>query len=94
MKASQLRVAFGKWRALNFTRTRQEMEAKQKQLEQTKQAQEQEFTMMQERKMEKAERIIRQRRQREVATEWIKMARYLKALKVKDEVLKQNLKYA
>jgi hypothetical protein len=38
MKASQLRVAFGRWRALNFTRTRLEMEAKQKQLEVTRQA--------------------------------------------------------
>lgn len=30
MKSSKVRVAFGKWRALNFTRTREEMELKQK----------------------------------------------------------------
>lgn len=43
--------------------------------------------------MDKAERIIKQRRQREVSTAWIQMARFLKALKVKDALLQQNIKY-
>ena len=59
MKTSNIRQAFSKWRALNFTATRETMQIKQKELIETKEAQRQEMEMMQQRKMDKAERIIK-----------------------------------
>jgi hypothetical protein len=42
---------------------------------------------MQQRKQDKAERIIKQRRQREISNAWITMAKVLKALRVKQAIL-------
>jgi len=42
---------------------------------------------MQLRKQQKAERILKQRRQREISNAWIQMTKELKALRVKQETL-------
>jgi len=41
----------------------------------------------------KAEKILKQKRQREIANAWIQMAKTLKQLRVKHEVMRQNLRY-
>lgn len=48
---------------------------------------------MQLHKQMKAERILKQRRQREISNAWITMAKVLKALKVKKDILNQNLRF-
>lgn len=42
---------------------------------------------MQQRKQDKAERIIRQRKQREISNAWITMCKVMKALRIKQEIL-------
>lgn len=44
-------------------------------------------------KQAKAMRILRQRKQREVTNAWIQMAKTMKAIRVKEQVAKENLAY-
>jgi hypothetical protein len=38
-------------------------------------------------------RILKQRKQREVTNAWIQMAKVMKAIRVKEQVAKENLAY-
>lgn len=69
------------------------MNQKQSELAQTKVRQQQEYENMQLHKQMKAEKILKQKRQREIANAWIQMAKTLKQLRVKHEVMRQNLRY-
>jgi hypothetical protein len=44
-------------------------------------------------KQAKAMRILKQRKQREVTNAWIQMAKVMKAIRVKEQVAKENLAY-
>jgi hypothetical protein len=44
-------------------------------------------------KQAKATKILRSRKQREVSNAWIYMAQVLKTLRVKDQILKENLRF-
>ncbi len=44
-------------------------------------------------KQDKAERIIKQKRQREISNAWIQMAKVIKSLRVRHGVLDENIRY-
>jgi hypothetical protein len=44
-------------------------------------------------KQRKAEKILKQRRQREIANAWIQTAKDLKSLRIKHQHMAQNLRY-
>lgn len=44
-------------------------------------------------KRNKAERIIKQKKQRELGNAWIQMTKVLKALRLKSEIMRLNVKY-
>jgi hypothetical protein len=69
------------------------MNLRRDELQRTIQRHRQEAEQMEAHKQAKALKIIRQRRQREVTNAWIEEARKVKALRVKDAIVKDNLRY-
>jgi len=92
-KQALVRGAFSKWRGVSYKGMVQTMNAKREELVLTQQNQANEMANMTLMKHKKAERILKQKRQREVSTAWIEMAKVIRALRVKQGVLEQNLQY-
>ncbi|CDW85127.1 UNKNOWN [Stylonychia lemnae] len=92
-KSCLVRKAYSKWRLVAYNEVVSDLNAKKDEFQQTKLAQEQEYENMQLHKQQKAEKILKQRRQREISSAWIEMSKVLKALRLKDEIMRQNIRF-
>ncbi len=77
-KQAMLRGAFSRWRLNNYTCLVGQMESKIQELNDTQAAQSAEMSHMTLHKQRKAERILRQKRQREISQAWIAMTKTVK----------------
>jgi hypothetical protein len=93
MKQNVLTRSFSKWRVRSYTEVVREMQLRREQLRQTIERHRHEAEVMEAHKQAKAMRILRQRKQREVTNAWIQMAKVMKAIRVKEQVAKENLAY-
>jgi uncharacterized protein (DUF39 family) len=87
LKHHSLGQLFAKWRVRSYTDAVREMTYRQEELEDTKLKHRHEREVMEAHKQAKAAKIIRQKKQREVANAWINTTKVLKSLRVKEETL-------
>ena len=93
VKSNVLTHLFSKWRVRTYTDVVKEMNERKQLLAQTIRQNAHECEVMETHKQAKAVRILRSRKQREVANAWINMAKILKAIRVKKELCQQNIAY-
>jgi hypothetical protein len=93
VKSNLVTKSFSRWRVRTYTDVVREMNLRREELQRTIQRHRQEAEQMEAHKQAKALKIIRQKRQREVTNAWIEEARRVKALRVKDVIVKDNLRY-
>ena len=93
VKNSQLRKAMVTWRKNSYAKCVESMESMEKQYAETLEANDTRMSNIVRAKHTRAERIIKSKQLRKANVTFIEMTKILKALRVKQEVLQQNVEF-